>query len=116
MTDVIVINREDASRACAKAINEYCDKLENSENSAEVSTEFYAMKMMECAVFSAMVVSKLFDEEENNDNIKWFNHSFEILKHFFSSISSLSSPFFYSKCFFRFKYSSSLILPRANSF
>lgn len=65
MKDVILINRDDASRACAKAIHEMFEHL----NFPEDQQEFSAMKMMELTVFSAMIVSKLFDEEEENDEI-----------------------------------------------
>ena len=58
--DVILINSDDASRACAKAIHEFFQNFEDRED----NSGFYAMKMMELTIFSAMVVSKLFEEEE----------------------------------------------------
>lgn len=61
MKDVITINNDDASRACAKAIHEFFQNLKESE----YGEEFYAMKMMELTVFSAMVVSNLFKDEED---------------------------------------------------
>ncbi len=60
--EVITINREEASRACAIAISEFIDKLKSSDDDAEFRTEVYAMKMMEFTVFSAMVVSILFED------------------------------------------------------
>ena len=60
MKDVITINRDDASRACAKAIKD----LQIPDN----DVEFYVLKLMELSVFGAMVVSNLFkDMEEQND-------------------------------------------------
>lgn len=43
--DVIVINRDDASRACAKAISEFVDNLKSSDGDAEACAELYAMKI-----------------------------------------------------------------------
>ncbi len=63
MNDVIVINRDDASRACAKAVREMLDHLDVPEE----HKEFHAIKIMELTVFSAMIVSKLFDEEDHNN-------------------------------------------------
>lgn len=63
MKDVITINKDDASRACAKAIHEFFQNL----NDSEYDEEFCAMTMMELSLFSAMVVSKLFEEEEQNN-------------------------------------------------
>lgn len=56
MKDVITINRDDASRACAKAIKD----MQIPEN----DVEFYAVKLMELTVFSSMVVSNLFKDME----------------------------------------------------
>ena len=64
MKEVITINRDDAYRACADAIMEFADQLRNSKDHAEFNIDFYAMKMMEMSAFSAMVISKLFEEEE----------------------------------------------------
>ena len=61
MKDVITINSDDASRACAKAIYEFSQNLK----AQGYDSDFYAMKMMELAVFSAMVVSNLFKDEED---------------------------------------------------
>ena len=56
MKDVIVINREDATRACAKAIQDM--------QIPEDNVEFYAVRLMEFTMFSAMVVSNLFKDME----------------------------------------------------
>lgn len=63
MRDVIVINRDDASRACAKAINDLTNKLKTEKFEAD----FIAMRMMELTVFSAMIVSALFEDQK----LKW---------------------------------------------
>lgn len=58
---VIVINIDDASRTCAKAIHEFFQNFKAPEDDGMS----YAMKMMELTMFSAMVVSNLFEEEEH---------------------------------------------------
>ena len=62
MKDVIVINRDEASKACAEAIHEFFQNVKAPEDDM-----FHAMKMMELTVFSAMVVSKLFEDQK----LKW---------------------------------------------
>lgn len=64
MTDVIAINRDKASKACAGAIYEFSQNLK----ALGYDSDFYAMKMMELSVFSAMVVSNLFKDMEEQDD------------------------------------------------
>jgi hypothetical protein len=63
--DAILINRDDASRACSKAVHEFFQAMKDQEFDEMAC----AMKMMELTLFSAMVVSKLFSEEEQDNEV-----------------------------------------------
>lgn len=62
MKDVIVINRDEASKACAEAVEEMLEHL----NIPEDNPGTYALKLMELTILSAMIVSNLFEEEGAN--------------------------------------------------